>query len=49
MVTHSPSQILPAVDERLIMPDAGYEVLDGEVDAVPGDAEPLLHQQTLAA
>lgn len=40
MVTHSPSQILPAVDERLIMPDAGYEVLDGKVVAVSPALEP---------
>jgi hypothetical protein len=42
MVTSSADQRsgVPAVDERLVAPESGYEIIDGKVVAVPGADEP---------
>src|SRR5690606_7803672 len=35
-----PASELPAVDERLVAPESGYEIIDGRVVAVPPAREP---------
>lgn len=37
---HDPSRPLPAVDEHLVMPGSGFEILDGKVFEVPPALEP---------